>query len=99
MLIHVTYTLKELNNVLRQMFSRKFHVSSMTVFPALEDEFIDLKEAQNIPQNRISLKVNEQRAAYANWMFKEGIQKMLIAVYQHSNSFLPVYVRLEDIWY
>ena len=73
------------------MFSRKFHLSSMTVFPALEDEFMDF-QARNIPQNR-----NEQRAAY--WMFKEGIQKMLIAVYQHSNSFLPVCVRLEDIWH
>ena len=74
------YTLNEMNNQLRDIFPRQPRVSTMTLSRHLKNELITMKQARNIPQNRNSLEVKEQRVAYANWMFEEGIQKHRIYI-------------------
>jgi hypothetical protein len=73
-------TLREMNATLREVFSRKPHVTTSTISRALEGELITLKQAHNIPAERNSPAVKESRYTYAHWMFENGMQKHRIYV-------------------
>ena len=75
-----TITINELNQALRESFPAKPHVCNSTVSRALDAALITLKKCENVPQDRNSPAVKEDRVQYAHSMYEEGLQKHRIYI-------------------
>ncbi|XP_064100877.1 uncharacterized protein LOC135211501 [Macrobrachium nipponense] len=69
-----TIPIKNLNEILREVFPRKQRVSDVTVSRAPQGELITLKLCQNIEQDRNFPKVKEARSVFAH-LYESGLQK------------------------
>ena len=69
-----TITVKQMNETLRDTFTRKPVVSDSTVNRALDGQLITVKMCRDIPHQRNSPETKEARRLYADFMYERGLQ-------------------------
>ena len=75
-----TISVRELNETPQEMFSNKPRVSNCTVERVLDGVLITLKMCCNILQDRNSVRVKQEHAEFAGYMYEEGFHKHRIYI-------------------
>ena len=77
---HPAYTLRQINDDLRQRLPNKPQVSVATVARMLEGQLIRVKKLEDAPVNQNAQHTLNARHEYVTWMTQQGVNKTLIFV-------------------